>query len=94
MTDWKVADDLDTLAAACAEAGDFDAAVKWQEKALGLLAKDDERNREVFEARLTLYRAKKPYREGPKTGAPASDQPGPSGRDRPQGRKNKGPAVF
>ena len=68
MTDWKVADYLDTLAAAYAEAGDFDAAVKWEEKALGLLAKDDEQNRKDFEARLTLYRAKKPYHEEPKTG--------------------------
>ena len=66
MTDWKDADYLDTLAAAYAEAGDFDAAVKWQEKALGLLAKDDEQNRKDFDARLTLYRAKKPYREEPK----------------------------
>ena len=66
LTDWKDADSLDTLAAACAEAGDFDAAVKWQEKALGMLAKDDEPNRKDFEARLTLYRAKKPYHVEPK----------------------------
>ncbi len=63
MTDWKDADNLNILAAAFAEAGDFDAAVKWQEKALGLLAKDDEPKRKDFGARLTLYRAKKPYRE-------------------------------
>ena len=66
MTDWKDAGLLDTLAAAYAEAGDFDAAVNWQEKALGMLAKNDEQNRKDFEARLTLYRAKKPYHEEPK----------------------------
>ena len=66
LTDWKVADYLDTLAAAWAEAGDFDAAVEWQENALGILAKNDEQNRKDFEARLTLYRAKKPYHEEPK----------------------------
>ncbi|HMB03885.1 MAG TPA: hypothetical protein VKP69_09130 [Isosphaeraceae bacterium] len=65
MTDWKDADYLDTLAVACAEAGDFNAAVKWQ-KALGLLAKDDEPKRKGFGGRLALYRAKKPYREEPK----------------------------
>jgi len=66
LTEWKDADHLDTLAAAWAEARDFDAAVKWQEKALGLLAKDDEPKRKDFNARLTLYQAKKPYHEEPK----------------------------
>jgi len=68
LTDWKDADCLGTLAAAWAEAGDFDAAVKRQEKALGLPAKDDEPKRKDFEARLTLYRAKKPYREARSAG--------------------------
>jgi tetratricopeptide (TPR) repeat protein len=63
LTDWKVAEVHDTLAAAWAEAGNFDAAVKWQEKALGLLAKNDEWNRKDFEPRMTLYRTKKPYHE-------------------------------
>ena len=63
LTDWKDTGLLDTLAAACAEAGDFDAAINWQEKALGMLAKDDEPKRKDFEARLTLYWAKKPYRQ-------------------------------
>ena len=68
LTDRKKADYLDTLAAAYAEAGDFGAAVTWEEKAQSLLANDDVRNRKDFEARLTLYQAKKPYREEPKAG--------------------------
>ena len=45
---------LDTLAAASAEAGDFDAAVKWQEKVQGLYW--DALDKEHGLARLTLYR--------------------------------------
>ncbi len=38
----------------------------WEQKAQSLLANDDVRNREDFEARMRLYRAKKPYRQEPK----------------------------
>ena len=37
LTDWKEPHSLATLAAACSEAGDFDGAVKWQQKAIDLL---------------------------------------------------------
>ena len=63
LTDWKRPSDLSTLAAACAEAGDFAAAVTWQEKALVL--GNDEKEREKGRARRELYRATKPYREQP-----------------------------
>jgi tetratricopeptide (TPR) repeat protein len=52
----------EALAAAYAEAGDFEAAVKWQTKAIDLLPKDDETTRKDYEARLTLYRSQQPYR--------------------------------
>ena len=53
---------LDTLAAAYAEAGKFDEAVKWEKKAIELVRRDDE-FLTGSRARLALYRDKKPYRE-------------------------------
>lgn len=61
LTKWKQAGRIDTLAAACAEAGDFDAAVKWQTKANALFTDADERKE--GEEHLKLYREKKPFRE-------------------------------
>ncbi len=60
LTEWKNPIILDTLAAAQAEAGDFDAAVKSQEKAIELLT--DARQKNEYRSRLVLYRAKKTYR--------------------------------
>lgn len=54
---------LGTLAAACAEAGDFDAAVRWQTRALARFAADDP-DLDGHRARLAQYRAKQPHREG------------------------------
>ena len=81
MTDWKYASYLDTLAAAYAEAGDFDAAVKWQEKALELLSKADEGFRKGMDSRLELYRVKQPYRRGRPVPQPIQE-----GRGHEQGR--------
>ena len=52
---------LQTLAAACAEIGDFESAVKWQTKANELRADDEDKT--VGESRLKLYQEKKPYRD-------------------------------
>ena len=60
LSGWKDAADLDTLAAAYAEAGDFDKAVEMQEKAVKL-ASDE--GKKAFGERLNLYRDKKPYRD-------------------------------
>jgi tetratricopeptide (TPR) repeat protein len=62
LTDWKNWHHTDTLAAAFAEAGNFEKAVAEQEKALAdkSLDKDD---RAKAEKRLALYREKKPYRD-------------------------------
>jgi tetratricopeptide (TPR) repeat protein len=53
---------LDSLAAAYAEVGQFDAACAWQKKALALLGPKMEQQRTAMQARLKLYEAGKPYR--------------------------------
>jgi Tfp pilus assembly protein PilF len=58
---WKDTNDLGTLAASYAEAGDFDSAVKWQSKAIELLS--DEKTKEDYPSQLKLHQEKKPYRE-------------------------------
>jgi serine/threonine protein kinase/Flp pilus assembly protein TadD len=65
LTEWKEANFIDTLAAAYAEAGDFDSAVKWQKQVLNLLTEKQPAGwRGEFEARLKLYQSGRPYREG------------------------------
>jgi tetratricopeptide (TPR) repeat protein len=73
VTGWKKPEFLDTMAAACAEAGDFDAAVSWQTKAIELLP--DERQQDDYRARLRLYQARKPYREAAARPAPVEMHP-------------------
>lgn len=64
LTNWGDDASLDTLAAACAEAGRYPEAVYWEEKALGLsgptFGKSAE-NRENADKRLALYRVGQPY---------------------------------
>ena len=53
---------IDTLAAACAENGDYSQAIKWQMKAIDLVG---EKHEAAYRSRLELYEAGKPYRENP-----------------------------
>jgi tetratricopeptide (TPR) repeat protein len=57
------ADTLDTLAAAWAECGDFQAAIKWQRKAIEL--KPDADRLKEFQEHLMLYEEHTPCREKP-----------------------------
>lgn len=59
LNSWQDAGQIEILAAAHAEAGDFDEAVKWQEKALGLVP---ESRTADLQSRLALYLSGKPFR--------------------------------
>ena len=63
LTSWEWSAFIDTLAAANAEAGDFESAADWQQKAIDLDPNGfftDE-----FESRLELYKSGQAYRETP-----------------------------
>jgi tetratricopeptide (TPR) repeat protein len=60
---WKTASYLDTLAAAYAEGGAFDQAVRWEQAAL-YLTKDEGRKQD-YRIRLRLYESNKAYRDRP-----------------------------
>jgi tetratricopeptide (TPR) repeat protein len=62
LTEWRSPDSLNALAAACAEAGDFASAVKWQGRAVELLPVRD-KTRMLFNRRLFIYQAGHPYRD-------------------------------
>ncbi|HSQ55733.1 MAG TPA: tetratricopeptide repeat protein, partial [Gemmata sp.] len=73
LTDFAVPGYVDTLAAAYAEAGRFEDAVRWQEKAVNLVT---EEYREDYQSRLELYRGEKPYRDEAVDSASSRDEPG------------------
>jgi tetratricopeptide (TPR) repeat protein len=60
LTEWKEPKSLATLAAACSESGDFDGALKWQQKAIDLLPEKNPDKRE-YRGLLDRYKSKKPY---------------------------------
>jgi tetratricopeptide (TPR) repeat protein len=72
LTEHKQSHILSTLAAAYAETGDFDSAVKWSEKSVEL---GDGDIKEQLKQELESYRQKKPWREKKSEPAPAA---GPS----------------
>jgi tetratricopeptide (TPR) repeat protein len=61
LTDWKITDYLATLAAACAETGNFDQAVQWQTKVVDHWTQAKQPVEEA-QKRLALYKDHKPYR--------------------------------
>jgi serine/threonine-protein kinase len=63
LSKWKERNDLDTLAASYAETGDFDQAVKWEEKAIALTPESEAGEKKARNERLALYRNGKPYHQ-------------------------------
>lgn len=63
QTNWEEPAFIDTLAAAYAEAGQYDKAVKYQQQAINLVPADAKPD---YASRLQLYKAHKPYREDPR----------------------------
>ncbi len=61
LSAWKDWGKIDTLAAAYAESGNWDNAIKYQEQAIELAT--DEKDKAGGRERLELYKNKKPYRE-------------------------------
>jgi len=64
LTQWENYATIDTLAAAHAEVGNYDEAVRWQKKALELAPPASKKR---MADRLALYHSHKPYREPAKT---------------------------
>ena len=58
---------LSTLAAAYAEIGDFENAVKWSTKSVNLGKEEEHEQQEQLEKELESYKASKPWREKQET---------------------------
>jgi hypothetical protein len=63
MSAWLQASHLHLLAAACAEIGDFEDAVRWEEKAIGLNPSSKQNNLKAFEKALSQFKDHQPYHE-------------------------------
>jgi len=62
LTSWKASYFLSTLAAACAENGDYEQAIKWQKRALESAQYEKNEGKEARQ-RLALFENRRPYRE-------------------------------
>jgi len=61
-TEWKLDYMIDTLAAAYAEAGQFEEAKRYQQQVLDMMSQEPSESRRDRQARLKLYQSGEPYR--------------------------------
>jgi tetratricopeptide (TPR) repeat protein len=61
LTSYNDPEFIDTLAAAYAESGDFDAAIRTEEKALSLIRSPEDRK--VVQKHMTAFKQHRPWRE-------------------------------
>ncbi len=62
LWNYRVPGNIDTLAAAFAEIGDFEKAVEYAEKAVAMIGATSKQSREI-KTRLELYKQKRPFRQ-------------------------------
>lgn len=62
LTHWNSPDCLDALAAACAEAGDYASAAKWETRAVQLTPRTDKSAR-TYRVRQAMFELRHPYRD-------------------------------
>jgi tetratricopeptide (TPR) repeat protein len=63
LSGWEVGPFISTLAAAYAEAGEFESALRWQKEAIDLHDGGSEENAEDYQRRLKLYEKRKSFRQ-------------------------------
>jgi serine/threonine protein kinase/Flp pilus assembly protein TadD len=81
LSEYKQAGLIDTLAAAHAEAGDFESAIKWSQNAVDLAA--DDATRAEFTTHLESFKAKRPWRESPAANEPVPEASAPLQNPKP-----------
>jgi len=78
LTRWRSSFELEAFAAASAENGDFESAVKWQTEAIRLMSSQDwPKQKSDADGRLELFLAEQPFREAtlPRSEAPEWSRP-------------------
>jgi tetratricopeptide (TPR) repeat protein len=86
VTEYKLPHILSTLAAACAETGDFPTAIKWSSKAVELGSDDQKEN---LKKELESYHAGKPWRELLSEGKPQPIDNQPKAATKPEEKREQ-----
>jgi formylglycine-generating enzyme required for sulfatase activity/Flp pilus assembly protein TadD len=90
LTKWEAPYYIDTLAAAYGEVGNFDEAVKWENKALSFTEFAKSAEAEGARQRLQLYQLRKPFHQGAKSSTgPSSTNPTPTNPSSPSPGSSK-----